>query len=345
MKKFSILFLIIGLLALLGLTGCTSNNNTSNKTAAKAEAKAGKTDLRGVTLKVGQTGWGSNEEAIKAAGLDNTPYKVEYSVFQGGNLILEAMTAGHIDFGITSEIPPIFSSLSKNGDQSKVIAIQQSNTLQQELVVPKGSKIKNVADLKGKKVAYVNSTTAHYFLLKMLQKAGLTWNDITPVQLSTADGLTALIGGNVDALASYGNAILAAHQNGARTLESAKNILSGNFPINVATAAINDPVKHAAIVDYIERLNKASDWQRKHPEEWSKIVATNTKQPYDQALQTFREGEKQRPTHIIPLSETNTHSEQDIANVFSSVELIQGKVNVQSFWSHSFDKELAKVIK
>ncbi|NRD79107.1 ABC transporter substrate-binding protein [Bacillus sp. BRMEA1] len=341
MKKLSIVLFSFGLFFLLGLTGCVSNNKTSGKT----ETKAGNVDLSNVTLKVGQTGWGSNEEALKAAGLSNTPYKVDYSVFQGGNLILEAMTSGHIDFGITSEIPPIFSSLSKNGEQSKVIAIQQSNTLQQELVVPKGSKIKTVADLKGKKVAYVNSTTAHYFLLKMLQEVGLTWKDITPVQLSTADGLTALIGGNVDALASYGNAILAAHQNGAKTLASAQHILSGNFPINVSASAIDDPAKHAAIVDYIERLNKAYNWQRKHPDEWAKIVAANTKQPFKQALETFKEGEKQRPTHVIPLSETNTHSEQDIADVFFSVKLIQGKVDVPSFWSHAFDKELAKVIK
>jgi len=63
----------------------------------------------------------------------------------------------------------------------------------------------------------------------MLEKAGVKWTEITPVKLSTADGLTALLGGQVDALASYGNAIITAKQKGATTLSSAKNILSGNF--------------------------------------------------------------------------------------------------------------------
>ena len=103
-----------------------------------------------------------------------------------------------------------------------------------------------MADLKGKQVAYVDSTTAQYFLLKMLEKAGLSWNDMAPVKLSTSDGLTALIGGKVDALASYGNAIISAKQNGATTLASAKDILSGNFPIEAALSAIDDPGKHAA---------------------------------------------------------------------------------------------------
>lgn len=341
MRKPIILFVIIAIFTLLA--GCASNTTSSKQVDAKENKE--QVDVSKVTLRVGETGWATNKNALKAAGLDNTPYKVEYTVFQGGNLILEAMTAGHVDFGTTSEIPPIFSFLSQNGGNSKVIAISKSNTLQQELVIPKGSNIKSVADLKGKKVAYVNSTTSHYFLIKMLEGAGLTWNDITPVQLTTSDGLAALIGGKVDALASYGNAILSARQNGATTLASAKDILSGNFQVNAATSAISDPAKHAAIVDYIDRLNKAYDWQRSHKEEWANIVATNTKQPVEQALQTFKEGEAQQPTHIIPLSESNTKSQQDIIDKFTSVNLIKEKVDVNTFWSHEFDAELTKITK
>ncbi|MBM7652367.1 ABC transporter substrate-binding protein [Neobacillus cucumis] len=342
MKKICVISLFMGILMLIGLTGCSSNI-ASDKTSAKQATTKASADLSNVTLRVGQTGWGTIQEALKASGLDDTPYKVEYSVFQGGNLILEAMTAGHIDFGITSEIPPLFSALSQNGDHSKVIAIQQSNTLQQELVVAKGSEIKTVADLKGKKVAYVQNTTAHYFLIKMLEEAGLTWNDIRPVQLTTSDGLAALLGGKVDALASYGNAIISAHQNGAKTLASAKDILSGDFQINALTDAISDPRKHAAIVDLLDRINQANKWERENPEKWAKIVATNTNQPYEQALKTFKEGEEQRPTRVIPLTETKTESQQDIANIFNSVGIINKKIDVNTFWSHEFDKELAKI--
>ncbi|MEH1846482.1 MAG: hypothetical protein V7L25_16160 [Nostoc sp.] len=34
-----------------------------------------------------------------------------------------------------------------------------------------------IADLKGKKVAYIKATTAHYFLIKMLKEVGLTLKD------------------------------------------------------------------------------------------------------------------------------------------------------------------------
>ncbi|UUZ85051.1 PhnD/SsuA/transferrin family substrate-binding protein [Paenibacillus sp. P26] len=168
--------------------GTTSGGQKPSGDAAPEAKTAGASgsasvDLGKVTLRVGQTGWGSYELGLKAAGLDKTPYKVQYHVFQGGNLQLEAMAANNLDFGSASEIPPIFASLAANGGNFKVIAANVASTLNQELVVPKGSPIQSVAELKGKKVAYVTNTTAHYFLVKMLQQAGLSWNDIEALRL------------------------------------------------------------------------------------------------------------------------------------------------------------------
>ena len=329
--------MIIGIALLFGLAGCGQSNQTSAEAETEQEATG--------SIRVAQTGWGNIEEALTAAGLDDTPYEIEYSVFQGGNLILEAMTAGHVDFGVTSEIPPIFSSLSQKGDQSQVIAVQQSNTLNQELIVQEGSDIETVTDLKGKKVAYVQNTTAHYFLIKMLEEAGLTWEDVDAVELTTSDGIAALLGGNVDALASYGNAIISGHQKGAKTIASAKEILSGDFHVNANTDAINDPTKQEAIVDLLDRINQSQQWQRENAEEWSEIVAKNTNQPYELAFQTFKEGEEQQPTRIVPLSETTTDSQQDIVNVFHSAGIIDQEIDVSEFWDHEFDERLAEVLK
>lgn len=345
------LAVMIVMLAVL-LAACGSAKNQANKTTssqasdtASAEASSSPAaeqgpDLSKVTLRIGQTGWANLQTGFKEAGLDDTPYKIEFSVFQGGNLQLEAMAGSHLDVAATSEIPPIFASLADRGGNFKVIAVQQANTLQQELVIPKGSSIKTVADLKGKKVAYVSSTTAHYFLLKMLNEAGLAWTDIEPVALPTSDGLSALIGGSVDALASYGNAITSSHQNSATTLASAKDILSGNFPIEASLEAIEDPGKHAAIVDYLKRLNQLNEWIRSNQEKWAEIVAANTKQPVEQALKTLKEGEAQRPTTIIGISDEAIASNQDIADSLQSVGLLKDKVDVKSFWSNAFSEEL-----
>lgn len=324
------------------LSGCGAKS-TTNVGASKKNTTASAVDLSKVTLIVGETGWKSKEAELKAASLSDTPYKVEYVNFQGGNLQLQAIAGNHLDLALTSEIPPIFASLSANGGNFKIIAVQEGTTLQQELVIPKGSLIKNVADLKGKKVAYVNSTTANYFLLKMLQKSGLAWKDIIPEQMTPADGLTALLGGKVDALASYGNSIISAHKNGATLLVSAKDILSGNFPIEATPEAISDPGKHAAIVDYLARYNKAQVWARSNANEWSKITAAATNQSVNQALATFKDGEAQKSTKIVPNSIKAIASQQDIADTFFNVKLLKNKIDVSSLWSNAFDKEIKNI--
>ncbi|WP_046227814.1 ABC transporter substrate-binding protein [Paenibacillus dauci] len=329
----TIIFLFTCFSLLIFLSGCSGKTNESSPGEAAAAGE--------VTIRVGQTGWGNLEEGLKAAGLGDTPYHVKYSVFQGGNLILEAMAAGQVDFGITSEIPPIFASQAAGDGGFKVVAVQEGNTLNQEVVVAQGSPIHSIADLKGKKVAFVKNTTAHYFLLKMLEEAGLRWQDIDAVELSTADGLSALISGKVDALASYGNAIISAHQKDAITIASAKDILSGSFLVNVSDSAIKDSAQQKAIADYLKRINQFHEWSRSHLQEWAQITADATHQPVEQALQTLQEGEAQRHSRIIAASAETIRSEQDVADTFTKADVLSQPVKVSTFWSDAFSSGLS----
>ncbi len=354
---------LFSMVLVLGAAGCsseTANNSGSAKAAGTAASSgaeasapaatepsstsAASVDLSGVTLRVGQVGWSEWEEGFKAAGLLDTPYKLEFSVFQGGNLELEAIAADQLDVAATSEIPPIFASQAANQGNFKIIAVQRWNTLLQELLIPKGSKIKSVADLKGKKVAYVKNTTSQYFLVKMLEAAGLTWKEIEPVPLTTADGLTALIGGNVDALASYGNSVTAARQNGATTLKDATDILSGNFPVVVNTGAVDDPARHAAVADFLERLTRYYDWTRADQDKWAGITAEKTNQDKADVLTTLQNGEAQRPISLTTISDEAIASQQDIADTFTSLGVLEGKVDISGVWSHAFDDEISQII-
>ena len=351
-------FLFVPLLAIALLAGgCGNSGNSANGTtappsvepAAAAEASpeaaaSPAVDLSGVTLRIGQVGWSEWEEGFKAAGLLDTPYKVEFSVFQGGNLELEAIAANQLDFAITSEIPPIFASQAANQGNFNVIGVQRWNTLNQELVIPKDSTVKSVAELKGKKIAYVPNTTAQYFLVKMLEAAGLTWKDIEPVKLTTAEGLSALVGGKVDALASYGNSIIAAHQNGATTLASAADILSGNFPISVNVTSIADPAKHAALADFLERLTRYYTWTQNNQEQWAEITAKNTNQKQNEVLETLVNGDKQRPLTLEAISDQAIASQQDIADTFTGLELLPDKIDVSTVWSHAFDDDINAIL-
>ena len=170
----------------------------------------------------------------------------------------------------------------------------------------------------------------------MLQSAGLTFDDIEGVALSPSDGLAALQGGSVDALASYGVSIITAKKNGATTLASAEDILSGNFDVVASLSAIKDPKKHAAVADFLRRLQQLADWQTANVDTWAQVTADATKQPLDQALQTLKDGNAQHPTKYLPLSDAAIASQQDVADTFLAAGLLPAKVDVTTFWDTSF---------
>ena len=93
----------------------------------------------------------------------------ERQVVAAAGAVLEVqLGAGAIDLANASEIPPIFAAQSGGSGTLATVAVRQGSTLLQEVDVPAGSAIKTVADLKGKKVAYVQNTTAHLFLFESL---------------------------------------------------------------------------------------------------------------------------------------------------------------------------------
>src|SRR6201997_324426 len=116
----------------------------------------------------------------------------------GSNKALEFLNAGSIDFGSTAGSAALVARINGNPIKSIYVFSRPEWTA---LVTTKGSKIANVADLKGKRVAVTRGTDPHIFLVRALLEAGLSEKDITPVLLQHADGKTALIRGDVDAWA------------------------------------------------------------------------------------------------------------------------------------------------
>ncbi len=323
--------------------GGSSAAPVADSGAAGSSAVTSGPDLSGVTLRIGETGYATQQLLLQSAGLANTPYTLKASVFQGGNLQLEALGAGAIDLANASEIPPIFAAQSGGVGTLVTVAVRQGTTLLQEVVVPKGSAIKTVADLKGKKVAYVQNTTAHLFLFESLKKAGLKWTDITPVALSTSDGLAALLAGQVDALASYGNAIITAHLKGATTLVDARDLLSGNYPFLVLPKTLDAPKLKAAIVDFFSREQRAYNWARAHPDEWAAVVAAQTKQPVAQAKATFVAGEKQKPSRFVTVTDAEIASQQNVLDTFVEAGILKKTFDIKPFWTTELNPDLKKI--
>ncbi|MEV0222881.1 PhnD/SsuA/transferrin family substrate-binding protein [Streptomyces sp. NPDC050704] len=316
-------------------------------TACGGDAEAGSSsasDLSSVILAVGATGWKNEEAVLRFAHLDDTPYKVKWSLFQGGDQQLQAIRAGALDLASSSEIPPVFAA-ADGRPNFEVVAVQRGSTLNQEVVVPKGSKVTGIAGLKGKKVGYVKNTTAHYFLYELLKQAGLKWSDIDAKPLLPNDGLAALNGGGIDAFASYGTSIITAHQQGAVTVGSGKDILSGNFLWSARDSVLKSPAQRAAAADLIARITKGYAYIRDgRQHEFAEVVAKATHQPLAQAEKDFRDGQTQRPTEARAVGDDTIASQQKVADAFTELGVLKEKLDVRSFWSRKLDTELEKAL-
>ncbi len=113
------------------------------------------------------------EKALEPQGIT-----VNWVEFQAGPPLLEALNVGSIDFGYTGDSPPIFSQAA--GGNLVYVAAIPSKGIGSAIVVPKDSPIKTLADLKGKTVGFTKGSSAHNVIVAGLEKAGLTYADITP---------------------------------------------------------------------------------------------------------------------------------------------------------------------
>lgn len=165
-------FLLIFSLTLLGTVGLFQGLAASQ--GAKPEVvRIDYAYYNPVGLVLKQKGW--LEESLKK---DNI--KVEWVLSQGSNKALEFLNARSLDFGSTAGAAALIAKSNGNPIQSIYVF---SKPEWAALVVKKDSPIKSVKDLKGKKIAATKGTDPYIFLLRALDKYGLSPKDVEIVLL------------------------------------------------------------------------------------------------------------------------------------------------------------------
>lgn len=117
-----------------------------------------------------------------------------------------AFAAGEIDFSSMGNMPAVTGSSSGFG--TKILAVNYLYNDEYLLVAREGSGVKTTADLKGKNVGTYVGTVTHYAVVKYLERAGLSADDVNLLNVGS-EAVTALRNGDVDAV-PLGNVV--AHQ-------------------------------------------------------------------------------------------------------------------------------------
>ncbi|MFJ4338820.1 ABC transporter substrate-binding protein [Streptomyces sp. NPDC088915] len=305
---------------------------------ASAAGEASNTDGKGaLVLNVGDQKGGA-EALLRAAGeLDDLPYRVTWSTFTSGPPLLEAVNAKAVDIGSVGNTPPVFAA----GADSKitVVAATHGDSAGEAILVPEGSPLRTARDLKGKKVAVAQGSSAHFQLVASLAKAGLKPSDVQVTLLQPADALAAFTTGKVDAWAvwdPYTSQVLLGGK--GRVLTDGRGVVNGlGFQV-ASPSALADKEKAKAIGDFVERLRRAQDWVFEHPEDWAKAWAKETGLPYEVALAAVK---RSNGTRIpVALDGAAIASEQKIADTFAELKLIPKKFRFADYVDTRFNKDL-----
>ena len=313
------------------LTGCETTAPAETPPAAKAEAgKAGKKDV--LVFHFGYQK-GSATNLLKTRGdlekrLAPRGVTVEWSNFPAGPQLLEAVGVGSVDFGSTGESPVIFAQAAGN-DLVYVANTPPSggNTGEgQAIIVPKNSPIKTIADLKGKKIAFQKASSAHNFVVQIVERAGLQYKDIVPIYLAPPDARPAFDTGAIDAWAVWDPFLAAAQKKtDARVLVNSKGIYTaGGFYLSPRTFAERHPdILRIAL----EEINKTSAWAYDNKEEAAKLLSRDTGIDLDTLLLLSKRATR---TGIRPMNEEAIKAQQIVADNFYKIGLLPKKVDVRA---------------
>jgi sulfonate transport system substrate-binding protein len=191
----------------------------------------------------------------------NGVYPGPITVINGG---IPNIMSGEVDAGTNAETQLLRQSVD---DPSLRVIFTVSESFYR-IVARRSAGINKIADLKGKRITTPRNTSAHYFLVKMLQTAKLNEADVTIVPITPVTDMSkALKDGRVDAVAMWEpEAQLSIDLLGkdAIVLQD-RRVYRELFNMNTSTRVLADPAKRRAIVELLRSLITTSEQLRKQP--------------------------------------------------------------------------------
>jgi NitT/TauT family transport system substrate-binding protein len=161
-------------------------------------------------VRFGSTGAGFNPFiAIDQGYFAEQGIDIELFRFDSAANMIVPLGAGQIDAGSGAIGVGLWNAVARGVDV-KIVADGghvEVGFPQQELIVRKAlvdsGKVKSVADLRGLAVGMsVRGTSVEYAIVKMLEKGGLTMEDINAVEMPPTEFAVAMFNGKVDAVAA-----------------------------------------------------------------------------------------------------------------------------------------------
>ncbi|MES5821103.1 ABC transporter substrate-binding protein [Streptomyces sp. RG80] len=323
-----------------GLSGCAESSAATAGEGASAAPLADKVPA-GTSLKVSSYS-GTQQLQFELAKLGPLPFKVSsWLNVAAGPDVINAFRAKSLDLANNAGIPPIQAHYQ--GFDAKIVAINITRKPNYVFATKPGSDIRSVEDFRGKKLAFSQGQAQGVVLLRALKKAGLAYDDVKLVPLTSNQFFTALQSGQVD-IAPLPNtqspAYIAQYEaKGARLITT--DVVDLLNLLWAPASVLNDEAKAAAVAAYIPFWAKGQVWAYENPDIWNEefyVKTQNLTLAQAQGIAALAN----KPL-FAPSWDEAIRWEQETADLLAEGGFVK-KFDVSSLFDHRFEGIAAKSV-
>lgn len=312
---------------LLGLLSVTASvwGLSGLITASPVWAQSSKAEKSPELLRIGYQKSAVNLVILKQQGVLEKRFpntKITWAEFPAGPQLLEALSVGSLEFGLTGDSPPVFAQAA--GKDLVYVAAEPPKPDSSAILVLGDSALRSLADLKGKKIALQKGSSAHYLLVRAVEKGGLKWSDIQPIYLAPADARAAFERKSVDAWAIWDPFYAAIELDiKPRVLATGRDLSSNN---SFYLASRSFATQHGqALAVLLEELTRADVVAQTHRKQAIKLVSDFSGLDAG-VVSLFLQRRPASP--VGPLSAATVADQQRVADAFFKLGLIPRPVRV-----------------
>ena len=248
--------------------------------------------------------------------------KVTWIEFPAGPQLLEALSVGSVDFGLTGDSPPVFAQSA--GKDLLYVGAEPAKPDSSAILVNANAEIKTLADLKGKRIAFQKGSSAHFLVVRALEKAGLQWSDIQTAYLTPSEARAAFERGSVDAWAIWDPFYAAAEVAlKPRVLANGRGLSENNsFYLAARKFAEQSP---QAVQTLFVALTEADQYAQTNRKEAAQLIADFSGLDLSTSHRFIA---RRPPSKVDVLSPATVAQQQQVADSFFKLNLIPKQIRV-----------------
>lgn len=265
---------LVGTAAAAGLSACSTDAAAGPRLAPNAPLPT--SVPAGTSLKIASY-QGAQQLQLRLAGLDKLPFTVtDWPNIGAGPDVINAFRARSLDLANNAGIPPI--QAREQGFETKIVAINLTREPTYVFATAPRSDIHDVADFKGRRLAFSQGQAQGVVLLRALRKAGLTDSDVRLVPLTSDQFLTALQAGQVDiaplAISQVPAYLTKYGSSGAHTITT--DVVDLLSLLWAPADVLADARKAAAVAAFVPRWARGLVWVHENPGRWNEDFYVRT---------------------------------------------------------------------